>query len=1171
MSNDTIDQNDGTPQGGTICDVASGIPDGANGGGGSAGVVTALSTEHAAKIWSSGIDPMHAVEVEGWRTEADNAVLCEYMGRKFDYGSALVFPFTVPGTGKVIGHRIRPSEGNARTRVSEHGKTTVIKYDQKWDTEPMVYFPLTVPVAQWADVNTPLVITEGELKATLLATLGMCALALTGVYNFVDSKKSRGKGKLAKLNPLLAEHVKLQGRRVVIVYDADSRANGKQVAEAARGLAHSLVEAGAAEVLFAAPPVVDGDQKTGIDDYFAHLRDRGEDAKGAVIEVLRKAFRFDIKETNKMVSDDSNVLMLRGDERTLSVAHANKLQFGDITAETFLEEGWYSETDDRALCVLLGNEGRVAKFGGGRVVPHYRPGEEAPHAYKVWPNRPQEAGRGNGRYTKFTEVSKGIANLIYWPRQMAATAYRNGVRFPEVVVTTSEAAAVVVAVGLGMPAIALSHRMAWQGEEGNRLHPDLVRFLRLEDRRIVVVHESGALGIDSAERSVRRFAGYLKEAGAASVRYTCVPTTGGRRRNIEDLYAQTVEAGDDGAACIREMLSFAEEVDPISPKSPGLQVRHMSALSVAPIDQDLVVPPGYDIDALGRLICKVQGEPGEAEKTVIVARGAIWPMRYLREVSSGSYSTEVAFVGNNNEWRKVLVDRVAIVDKMPMIKTFGKLGGPVASHTAAGLVRWIDDFFVYNPNLPESKLVRRAGWHTSGSGNYLRFMTNEAIVKEGVDDELLVDDRDSEGMPTGIYNKLRPAGCLEDQLPLLRQCADSCLVVNAAINASFATPLLRPLGLENFAVLVGGESSKGKTATLQVAASIWGNPSHRGAGLIAAHKTTEAGAEQRAVMFSDLPLFYDEVKKENNGEQFVYDMVNSGGKGKGTPSGRPRPQEEWFTILQFTGEHDLLDQSRANTGARTRLLKFSPTWSELARLSGKDPKDRVKEIKEELMLNYGNLGRDWLRRLMDLDWDKLKARHQYYSNEVFGGDVTNGTGQRFAAYFATLAITEELVSGFYGLGLPDAGYTRLLWQGFDKDVDQAHERAARVLLDSINGEPSAWPQADSPASADGNALVPKNVIYGFLKGGGGHQREKRTAMAIPSGMRTVMDKFNIPWDSVAERWLEDGVLDGETGGRNGRLRPTKKVTVSRTGIRSRFYVCDLDKVEELAERCTAGN
>lgn len=133
------------------------------------------------------------------------------------------------------------------------------RYTQPIDTACCAYFPNSQPWPDLAqDVETALLITEGELKAASACKHGFNTIGLGGVYNW----RSLPKG--LEFLPEL-ERINWVKRYVYVCFDNDYQTN-PMVCAALAELAQALVERGAF-VYVATFPVVEEGVKTGLDDY----------------------------------------------------------------------------------------------------------------------------------------------------------------------------------------------------------------------------------------------------------------------------------------------------------------------------------------------------------------------------------------------------------------------------------------------------------------------------------------------------------------------------------------------------------------------------------------------------------------------------------------------------------------------------------------------------------------------------------------------------------------------------------------------------------------------------------------------------------------------------------------------------------------------------------------
>ena len=199
----------------------------------------------------SAIAPV-VIEARGYRTiRRRSEVPDEFADWQRRLG--LLVPTHSPD-GVTSGYQLRPDrpivrkDGNAPKYETPHGSRITL------DANPLMMEEVRVG----EDV---LWITEGCKKVDALASRGLPAVGIVGVWNFaVPGTKG--------VEPLPCwRHVRLGGRTATIVYDADARTN-PDVQEALRRLVVMLEGLGTS-VLIVYLPQVNGDGKAGVDDFFA--------------------------------------------------------------------------------------------------------------------------------------------------------------------------------------------------------------------------------------------------------------------------------------------------------------------------------------------------------------------------------------------------------------------------------------------------------------------------------------------------------------------------------------------------------------------------------------------------------------------------------------------------------------------------------------------------------------------------------------------------------------------------------------------------------------------------------------------------------------------------------------------------------------------------------------
>jgi len=156
--------------------------------------------------------------------------------------------------GRCVGFQYRPDA----PRTTETGRP--VKYETPGGQANRLDVPPGVG-PKLGDPNVELWITEGARKADAAAHRGLACVSLTGVWNWRSTNPSGGKVALPDW-----QDVALNGRRVVLAFDSDSRSN-PSVGKALDALAGYLSSKGAYVVVCQLPAAADG--KTGLDDYLA--------------------------------------------------------------------------------------------------------------------------------------------------------------------------------------------------------------------------------------------------------------------------------------------------------------------------------------------------------------------------------------------------------------------------------------------------------------------------------------------------------------------------------------------------------------------------------------------------------------------------------------------------------------------------------------------------------------------------------------------------------------------------------------------------------------------------------------------------------------------------------------------------------------------------------------
>jgi len=153
-----------------------------------------------------------------------------------------------------------------------------IRYTQEPNTAPVAYYPGNCDWTKISkNVDVPIIITEGELKAAKACKEGFPTIGLGGVYNWRSAKL--GLGWLPSL-----ELIDWKRRNIYICFDSDYQTN-PMVCAALKELADELERRGSFAHIVTLPSL-DGLEKVGLDDFLVHA---GVDANDQFANLLRVA------------------------------------------------------------------------------------------------------------------------------------------------------------------------------------------------------------------------------------------------------------------------------------------------------------------------------------------------------------------------------------------------------------------------------------------------------------------------------------------------------------------------------------------------------------------------------------------------------------------------------------------------------------------------------------------------------------------------------------------------------------------------------------------------------------------------------------------------------------------------------------------------------------------
>ena len=323
----------------------------------------------------------------------------------------------------------------------------------------------------------------------------------------------------------------------------------------------------------------------------------------------------------------------------------------------------------------------------------------------------------------------------------------------------------------------------------------------------------------------------------------------------------------------------------------------------------------------------------------------------------------------------------------------------------SGLTQKLTEYFHFNGNhCTQWTITNVTGWL---NGAYL--LPNGEIIGEPKK-PIYFTDRSSSSLG------YTTSGTLTDWQREIAQNVRGNASMMIGVAVALAAPMLSLLGRESFGVHLFAESSKGKSTTLNIANSIYGNPEK----IKLSWSTTATGVKNEAAARNDGFITLDEIGQAKDGknlETIAYDLFNETDKIRGEKEGGNRQIKRWKVSALSTGEKDLetqlrLQGAKVHAGQLVRLLNV-PLEEANHLHQFPNNKAHADHLNEKVQECFGVIGREWIAFLSN-NADAVKSTYKIIrqkwldlSNNM-SGQVQRVAGDRFAVLETALYLAKDL-------------------------------------------------------------------------------------------------------------------------------------------------------------------
>ena len=294
----------------------------------------------------------------------------------------------------------------------------------------------------------------------------------------------------------------------------------------------------------------------------------------------------------------------------------------------------------------------------------------------------------------------------------------------------------------------------------------------------------------------------------------------------------------------------------------------------------------------------------------------------------------------------VCADREEIATKAKIVR-LSNYGLPVTDITARNLVSYLEDFeYLNSEQIKRETFSSKYGWHRSGKE--LCFVPySENILFDGTNAERVAQAVETHGNLEKWKETVRKVRRSGRQEPLV------------FMAAAFASALVGLLNEQSFIVNLYGETGRGKTVCMKLAASVWGDP----ARYISESNSSLPSLEHTQGLLNHLPLMLDDLSKvqwkgqdkRRTLSNVIYNLTASG-RGLQNQDGTARTVPTWQNITLTNMERPLTDGGMQG-GAINRVLDFEIEDGNIFQ--------NVPELLSSINENYGLAGKVFIETLLE--------------------------------------------------------------------------------------------------------------------------------------------------------------------------------------------------------------
>lgn len=508
-------------------------------------------------------------------------------------------------------------------------------------------------------------------------------------------------------------------------------------------------------------------------------------------------------------------------------------------------------------------------------------------------------------------------------------------------------------------------------------------------------------------------------------------------------------------------------------------------------------------------VAKLIRDKFDAPFLQVFATGIRVAEKYLN-TDTGIVSLKLAYFNGVREETRIFGSEILAKNDIKVLLHYGvRFEDKCAEHLVSYLIK-------SEALAPVHATYSKLGWDKEQPD---LFKCGRAIRKGQVDESLTYDGK----------LDLLPKGSLETWLDMVKNEVIPHLPMTVVMLLGFASPVLtylRDRDIQNPIFHLSNTTSKGKTTSSMLAASVFSNPILNRGNMISFH-ATENALVQFVGENQGITVVIDEVATGSLSDYSRLLYTFAEGRSKMRLNGDSTQKEvfEFSAVFITNAEYDLLDEESAG-GLKARIFEINDPLTADA--------ENSENIKRCIANNHGVAGEAFLVALTQ-DTSRIPRYYEESKQQLIDNCIEiNPLTVRIFSKFAVVVATARLVEETFALGLDLEGIVDYLVE-LERKIS-SKPTPEEQLLEIIRQEVTK----NSGKFKHDSGFDSPSTCYGAIKSNGKFSE----IQIIVNVFMDIVDKYNLSnWKATLNKLKKQGVLIPED---EGHLYKRVKLVVPKT-------------------------